>query len=282
MTKLSFSAREKYELCPYKYYLHYVMRYRSSLQSSALCFGNALDLALNSLLEGKEDYHSVFDSEWNKYDAQLDSIEFYKSDLDASLLTEEEQELDKQVQNFISLRRKGHKLLDAYKEYIFPRIKNVISVQGEVTIIGYDDNGEATQDSIYGKLDLIAMIEHEDGTVVKALLDNKTTSEPYPKNAVLTKDQLALYAAGFSDIEWFGYLTLNKKNFKTQVILDKIPEEKKEQVLEKFVSTLDKIKDNQFGKNIKSCYSFGRRCEFYTHCHKGYFSPDIYQETKER
>lgn len=281
MTRLSFSAREKYELCPYKYYLHYVMKYRSSLQSSALCFGNALDLALNSLLEGRGDYHSVFDSEWSKYQSINDNIEYYKSDLDASLLTEEEQTLPKPMQNFLSLKAKGHKLLNAYHEQIMPRIKSVISVQGEVTIVGYDDAGVATEDSIYGKLDLIAMIENDNGETVKALLDNKTTSEPYPKNAVQTKDQLALYAAGFSDIEWFGYLTLNKKNFKTQVILNKIPEEKKEQVLEKFVSTLDKINDNQFEKNIKSCYSYGRRCEFYTHCHKGYFSNDIYQETKE-
>jgi len=281
MTRLSFSAREKYELCPYKYYLHYVMRYRSSLQSSALCFGNALDIALNSLLEGSKDYHSIFDSEWSKYEGQIDSIEFYKSDLDATLLTEEEQELTTPMQNFISLKRKGHKLLDAYEHNIYPRIKNVISVQGEISITGYDDQGEATEDSIYGKLDLIAMIEHEDGTVVKALLDNKTTSEPYAKNSVQTKDQLALYAAGFSDIEWFGYLTLNKKNFKTQIILDKISEEKKESVLIKFVDTLTNISSNNFDKNTKSCYAFGRRCEFYTHCHKGFFSKDIYQDTKE-
>jgi hypothetical protein len=257
------------------------MKYRSSLQSSALCFGNALDLALNSLLEGRDDYHSVFDSEWNKYLSHVDNIEYYKSDLDASLLTEEEQTLPMPMQNFLSLKAKGHKLLDAYKERVIPRIKSVISVQGEVTIAGYDDVGAMTEDSIYGKLDLIAMIENDNGETVKALLDNKTTSEPYPKNAVQTKDQLALYAVGFSDIEWFGYLTLNKKNFKTQIILDKISEDKKQQVLEKFVNTLDKIKDNQFEKNIKSCYAFGRRCEFYTHCHRGYFSSDIYQETKE-
>ncbi len=278
MTRLSFSAREKYELCPYKYYLHYVMKYRSSLQSSALCFGNALDLALNSLLEGRDDYHSVFDSEWSKYETVIDNIEYYKSDLDVSLLTEEEQTLPNPVQNFLSLRAKGHKLLDVYKEHVMPRIKSVVSIQGEITINGYDDAGVITEDSIYGKLDLIAMIENDNGEVVKALLDNKTTSEPYPKNSVQTKDQLALYAAGFSDIEWFGYLTLNKKNFKTQIILDKIPEEKKEQVLEKFISTLDKIKDNQFDKNIKSCFSFGKKCSFYSHCHHGYFSKDIYKE----
>lgn len=282
MIRLSHSAKEKYEQCPYKYYLHYVMKYRSSLQSSALCFGNALDIALNTMLEGGENYHEVFDSEWRKYEEICDSIEYYKSDLDKSLLTESELNLPLHKQNFFSLSKKGHKLLDAYKQNVMPRIKKVISIQGEVNLSGYDEQNNPTEDSIYGKLDLIALIEDDNGEIRHALLDNKTTSEPYPKDAVKKKDQLALYAAGFTDIEWFGYLTLNKKNFKTQVILDKIDDEKKQEVLTKFVDTLHKIKDEQFEKNTKSCYAFGRRCEFWTHCHKGFFSRDIYQETKEK
>lgn len=281
MTRLSFSAREKYELCPYKYYLHYVMRYRSSLQSSALCFGNALDVALNSLLEGAEDYHYIFDSEWNKYREINDKIEYYKSDLDTTLLSEKELALPIQEQNFISLSKKGHKLLDAYRENIFSKIKKVISVQEEINIKGYDELGEETEDSIYGKLDLIAMIEDEDGIIKKALLDNKTTSEPYSKNSVQKKDQLALYASGVEDIEYFGYLTLNKKNFKTQIILDTISDNRKAEVLDKFVNTLCNINDNNFDKNIKSCYAFGRRCEFYTYCHNGFFNENIYKDVKE-
>ena len=278
MTRLSHSAREKYEQCGYKYYLHYVLRYRSSLQSSALCFGNALDLALNDMLSGSQLFHEVFDSEWSKYSTT--TIDYYKSDLDVNLLTEEEKALPLAQQNFLSLKYKGHKLLEAYCIEILPRIKKVISIQDEITIKGYDEDGVETEDSIYGKLDLIAMIERDNGEIVHALLDNKTTSEAYSKNSVQVKDQLALYSAGFSDIEWFGYLTLNKKNYKTQVILDKISEEKKSDVLSKFISTLDKIKNKIFEKNRKSCYSFGRRCEYYTHCHEGYFSPDIYEETK--
>jgi hypothetical protein len=282
MTRLSHTAREKYEQCPYKYFLHYVERYRSSIQSSALCFGNVLDLALNSMLEGRSDYHEVFNSEWSKYEEICDNIQYYKSDLDSSLLSESELQLSINRQSFISLSRKGIKLLDAYKEHIMPRIKQVISVQGEITICGYDEDGQSTEDSIYGKLDLIAMIEDDKGNVRHALLDNKTTSEAYSKDSVQKKDQLALYAAGYSDIEWFGYLTLNKKNYKTQIILDQITEEKKQEVLDKFVNTLSNIKQCKFEKNTKACYSFGRQCEFWTHCHRGYFSKDIYQETKEK
>lgn len=280
MTRLSFSAREKYQQCGYKYYLHYVMKYRSSLLSSALCFGNALDLALNDMLIGSDKFHEVFDSEWSKYKDSV--IEYYKSDLDESLLTLIEREMPLAQQQFLSMKYKGHKLLDAYLVEIFPKIKEVISIQGEVNIIGHDEDGNETEDSIYGKLDLIAMIEDTDGTIHHALLDNKTTSEPYAKNSVKTKDQLALYASGFPDIQSFGYLTLNKKNFKTQIIIDQINQERRDEVLQKFVETLDNIKDNFFDKNIKSCYAFGRRCEYYTHCHKGYFSNDIYQDTKEK
>lgn len=280
MTRLSFSAREKYQQCGYKYYLHYVMKYRSSLLSSALCFGNALDLALNDMLIGSDKFHEVFDSEWSKYKESV--IEYYKSDLDESLLTLIEREMPLAQQQFLSMKYKGHKLLDAYLVEIFPKIKEVISIQGEVNIMGYDEDGNETGDSIYGKLDLIAMIEAADGTVHHALLDNKTTSEPYAKNSVQTKDQLALYASGFPDIQSFGYLTLNKKNFKTQIIIDHINQDRRDEVLEKFIMTLDSIKDNQFDKNLKSCYAFGRRCEYYSHCHKGYFSSDIYQETKEK
>jgi hypothetical protein len=236
-------------------------------------------VALNEMLDGKDTYHDVFSSEWSKYSG-LD-IEYYASDLNDSLLSKEETVLSLPERQFLSLRYKGHLLLDAYFKEVMPRIKKVLSIQGEMNLTGYDDDGNPTEDSITGKLDLIAMIEDNDGNVVHALLDNKTTSEPYPKNSVQKKDQLALYACAYPDIKTFGYLTMNKKNFKTQVILDSISDEKKDSVLTKFVAALDNIKNKQFEKNTKACYNFGRRCEFYSHCHKGYFAKDIYQETKE-
>lgn len=279
MTRLSHSAIEKYESCGYKYYLHYILKYRSTKESSALLFGNALDEALNDMLAGKDSYHETFDSEWSK--CATKEIEYYKSDLNVDLLSEEETQLPFLEQNFLSLRYKGHILLDAYFAEVLPKIKKVISVQGMMELTGYDDSGNPTEDTITGKLDLIAMIEHPDGTVHHALLDNKTTSEPYSKNSVQKKDQLALYACAYPDIKTFGYLTLNKKNFKTQVILDSISEEKKDTVLTKFVTALENIKNGFFDKNKKSCYAFGRRCEFYSHCHQGYFAKDIYQKQPE-
>jgi hypothetical protein len=280
MTRLSHSAIEKYESCGYKYYLHYVLKYRSSKESSALLFGNALDLALNDMLEGRDCFIDTFYCEWNKC---IDKdIEYYKSDLDDSLLSEEELKLPLAMQNFLSLKVKGQILLEAYFREVMPRIKKVLDIQGEMNLTGYDEDGNPTEDSITGKLDLIAMIEDNDGNVVHALLDNKTTSQPYPKNSVQKKDQLALYACAYPDIKTFGYLTMNKKNFKTQVLLDSISEEKKESVLTKFITALENIKNNIFERNKKSCYAFGRRCEYYSHCHQGYFTKDIYQKTEEK
>jgi hypothetical protein len=255
------------------------MGYRTSIESSALVFGNAFDLALNDMLEGSKDYHATFDKAWDTY--KDTKIDYYKSDLNEALLTEEEKQLPVSQQNYISMRKKGHEMLVSYYKNILPRIKEVISVQGELNISGQDEDGNYTEDYITGKLDLIAMIEDDSGVVRQALLDNKSTSEPYPKNSVNKKDQLPLYACGYPEIDLFGYLTINKKTFKTQIILDTITEERKQEVLDKFIETLYNIKEEKFEQNSKGCYSFGKRCSFYTHCHNDYFSDDIYLKEKK-
>lgn len=273
--KVSHSAREMYETCNHKYYLHHIEGYRTSIKRSPLVFGNAFDLALNEMLLGSTSYHELFDTEWDKLSE--DHIEYYKSDLMIELLTDEELSLSENKQYFISMKRKGHLMLDAYMKHIMPRIKSVVSIQGEIELEGSSDDGQGTGDVIVGKLDLIAMIEKDDGTVVKALLDNKSTSAPYPKNSVQTKDQLPLYAVGFPDIETFGYLTINKKTFKTQVILDSITEEKKQEVLAKFTNMIHNVKEKRFDKNDKACWKFNSRCEFYELCKHGKMSKHLYK-----
>lgn len=264
MTRLSHTAKEVYELCGYKYYLHYIEGYRTTINKSPLCFGNAIDEALNTLLKGEPNYKEVFDTEWDKYkDTEID---YFKSDLDINLLTEDQRKLPEPQQYFLSLKAKGEKLLDAYHTNIYPKIKKVISIQDEIKIVGHDDEGNPTEDSITGKIDLIAMIEADDGKIYLTLADNKTTSSPYPKNAVADKNQLALYAVAKPEIEKFAYLTVNKKTFNTQILIDTIPESKQNEVLDQFVTVLDKIKNGVFDKNEKSCYAFGKRCEFYSLC----------------
>lgn len=275
MTRLSHSGKERYEQCPYKYYLHDIEKYRSTIQKSALVFGNAYDVALNELLQGSSKYHEVFDEEWTKYkDVQID---YYSSDYDESLLTDEERLFSKQEQLYLCLKKKGHLMLDAYKDEIYPKIKQVVSLQERIDLVGSCEDGEDTEDSITGIMDLVAIIEFA-GESKLAILDNKSTSQPYAKNSVLTKDQLALYAAAKPEIQHQGFLTINKKNFKTQILVDQIPDERKTEVLDKFIVVLNNIKQQMFQKNTKSCWAFGKRCEFWTHCHQGYFSEDIYKK----
>jgi hypothetical protein len=217
----------------------------------------------------------VFDEEWAKYkDVQID---YYSSDYDQSLLTDEERLFSQPQQTYLCLKKKGHLMLDAYKNEIFPKIKQVVSLQERIDLVGSCEDGQDTEDSITGIMDLVAIIE-SGGTDKLAILDNKSTSQPYPKNSVLTKDQLALYAAAKPDIEHQGFLTINKKNFKTQILVDSISEERKNEVLDKFLIVLNNIKQRMFHKNVKSCWAFGKRCEYWTHCHQGYFSEDIYKK----
>lgn len=52
--RLSHSSKATYQVCGHKYRLHYLERYRSTVLSSALVFGSAIDQALNHMLENKD------------------------------------------------------------------------------------------------------------------------------------------------------------------------------------------------------------------------------------
>ena len=54
MVKLSYTANAKYQLSPRAYYLHYLLKLREEKVGSALAFGNAMDLAINSMLKNKQ------------------------------------------------------------------------------------------------------------------------------------------------------------------------------------------------------------------------------------
>lgn len=273
------SAKDKYIQCARSYKLHYVDKLRPIRQSSALIFGGILDNALNSLLEQKvslSDTIKLFQNEWLKYE-HVDNIDYFSSDLDISLLSVSECEsLDSMPEgakkahraNWLSLNAKGIKLLTVYHEELLPKIKKVISVQKTISIKGSCEDGKETEDEIIGIIDLEAEIELPDGSVVHAILDNKSTSSPYPKNSVLTKQQTAIYTYA-TGVKHAGFLTMNKKNFKTQCIVDVVPEELQDRVVASFIETVQNIKDEKFEKNAKNkCFSFGSRCCYYDYCWK--------------
>lgn len=286
MQKLSHSARETLETCSYKYQLHYERRLRSTNTSSALLFGSAFDEALNTLLLDRdlEKAKEVFLEKWLIHEHNY-NIVYYKMDHDLSLLDSDllwdlagvpDTVKRKHYECFFTLEAKGLKMLEAYYTGILPRIKNVIAVQKEFSIVFSRPEGV-----VRGIIDLIAEIELEDGTVVEAILDNKSTSAPYPKNSYKTKEQTALYAAALPRYKYVGFLTLNKKTFDTQVIVGEVPEKLISDTLEKFQVAFVKIAARDFKKNKKGCFAFGQDCIFKSHCWGKGFSPDIYEKVDE-
>jgi hypothetical protein len=244
--RLSNSSINKFLSCPFKYKLHYLHKIRPDHKSGALLFGSALDEAMNVLLTSRDKEKAIekFESEWEygviirkkEHLPASTQIRYAKSDFDADLLSDfdletlkdksddplkhyldiqkrKEQQgyinLSKEEQQFMNfanwlvLRRKGLLMIDAYCEQILPRIKKVYKVQKQLSI----DNGGG--DTIIGYIDLVADIETDDGEIVKAVLDNKTSSRDYAWDSVRTSQQLALYSE-IEDLEYAGYLVLYK------------------------------------------------------------------------
>ncbi len=256
--KLSHSLKERFNSCSMSYKLHYIDRIRPVTLSSALVFGSALDVALNSLLIDRdlEKSKQIFLEEWAKY--KDTPISYFSSDLDIDVIEEGEHT------EYNSMKYKGLKMLEAYNTELLPEIKKVIEIQKEISLVGDSQNGK-TEDSIVGFIDLVAEIEHE-GQIVTAILDNKSTSRPYPKNCVETKEQTALYTYA-TGIEYAGFLTINKKTFKTQKIVGKVPHKLQEEVIASYLDVLDRIKTGEFEKlERKKCWFYGKKCDFYGLC----------------
>jgi hypothetical protein len=283
MQKLSHSAREMFETCGFKYELHYEKRYRSILTSSALIFGSSLDLALNELLLNRDlqKAKDIFLEDFLKHEHNF-NIVYYKSDLAISLLDSDlmwdiagipDKNKRSHYEHFFSLEAKGLKMLEAYAKDILPRIKNVIAIQKDFSIEYPEQKGV-----VRGVIDLIADIELEDGSVVSAILDNKSASAPYAKNSVKTKEQTALYHLAYPEYAHVGFLVINKKDFSTQVIVGEVPKELVESTSDKFKEAFNKIEKRKFAKNKKSCYAFGQACPFLSFCNGKGFSSDIYEK----
>lgn len=91
--KLSHSSASKFQNCPKSWQLHYQQRYRPRLQSSALCFGTALDKSFEAMVKG-EDAEDTFEKWWsfqeiNKqvtYLPDSNLLAYYESDLELFLI----------------------------------------------------------------------------------------------------------------------------------------------------------------------------------------------------
>jgi hypothetical protein len=179
----------------------------------------------------------------------------------------------KHYESFFTLEAKGLRMLEAYDNEILPRIKKVIAVQKTFELPFPEYKG-----IVRGVIDLIAEIELDTGEVVAAILDNKSTSQPYPKNSFKTKEQVALYQAALPEYSYVGYLTINKKTFATQIIVGEFDADVVCSTIQKFEKAFKKIAAKDFMKNKKGCFSFGMRCPFDSHCWGKGFDNSIYEK----
>ncbi|MFZ4411478.1 MAG: PD-(D/E)XK nuclease family protein [Bacteroidales bacterium] len=287
--RLSHSSKETFNQCGLKWKLHYINKYRSRRTSSALLFGVSCDEALNTLLltGNYAECEMVFTELWLQHQHST-LIDFYPSDTDASLLTlptimaiEAITDDSKRAHALAwnTLLVKGVTMLRAYHTDIYPRIKKVISVQEKISLVGVCENGDETTSSITGIIDAIVEMELDDGTIETVILDNKTSSVPYPKNAISTKEQTALYSIAKPEYSHVGFAILVKKQLgRTQLLIGKPPEELKQKTLDNFVQVLEDIEAGKFQQNRKSCKAYGSFCQFYSYCHGEGFSDDIYEK----
>ena len=109
------------------------------------------------------------------------------------------------VFNWFSLYRKGICMLDTVHKEILPNIEQVLGVQEYVKL----ENNEG--DSVIGYVDLICKWK---GIEKPVILDFKTSSMIYDRDAVLVSPQLTLYmhalSTKYQDTRFAGFIVLNK------------------------------------------------------------------------
>lgn len=263
--RLSHSAKETYLECGYKYYLHYLMKLRPQGEKSPLIFGDAIDHALNHILEHRDlaKAKKEFDSKWAI--AAKKDVQYSKSDVEDHLVEELEEGLNKA---WHSLQAKAYIMLEEYEVQILPRIKRVIEVQ----LNRFIDNG--TGDQLNIKTDFIC--EWEDGRII--LFDNKTSSMKYEEDSVRTSKQLSTYFEMLKDdykLDACGYIVIPKKINKKKkpkidikIIIDQIPEETIAETFTEYDKVLAGVKAAEFPKNKNACFGKFGKCVYWDYCHR--------------
>lgn len=236
--KLSHSAATRFQSCPKEYEFHYIKNLRSTLQSSALLFGSAIDKAFEALTKG-EDPYAVFDKVWafqeiNKVVEPLQECEkivYSDSEFDSDLLTNKHKEkLNEWIKvnlksninyedHYSSIKTKkkttGFRGLDSLDKRFY-NLANWCSLErkGHLMI-------EALKSKVLPKLTKIIATQKEiqlknaEGDTITGfadlvamygphendvvVFDLKTSTLNYEEDAVLTSPQLSLYVHALSE-----------------------------------------------------------------------------------
>lgn len=167
---------------------------------------------------------------------------------------------------WLSLRRKGHLMIEAYSRDIMPKIVEVRDIQKNIELPNKDG------DILTGVIDYVA--KFSDG--LWRVMDNKTSSSPYTDEMIKESQQLAIYCE-HEKLYNCGYTVLNKKlgkkdpRVKTQIVLGKIEDDDVEVLFDKIQNVLYSIKEEKFEMptDDKVCFQYGQKCPYYNYCRTG-------------
>lgn len=280
--QLSFSAAERYLTSARSYFLHYLLRLRPIENSSALFFGAAVDEALNVLLAPPLNRDPAtlvrakakFEECWRwatingeKVDlSEPGVIKFSKADVDPSFVNGYDIYLNP---GWSSLRYKGHVILEAYAEQVVPKIKEVLAVQKEINLTNQ------LGDTLTGIIDLIVV--WEDGRTL--LMDNKTSSIKYAKDAIEVSGQLSTYFEAVKDeykLDGVGYIIIPKHIRKKklplcpiEVMIGNVSEKLIVETFDKYEQVLDGVKNGRFPCEPEKCCSKPWGCAYKRYCESG-------------
>ena len=276
-------------------------------------------------------YIEYFGSDFDPYvlsDSELDSLRTFISnagyeeedpialynEISANIKAKQEiAQTDQSYYNYcswLSLKRKGHLMLEHYKEEILLQIKDVRSVQRAVEL------PNEAGDTITGYIDFEAVLEGSEDVLT---IDNKTSSSRYKVEDINDKGQLLIYDE-FTQNGKAAYIVLLKKMayhkeltcqkcgkmttrsvkkcpeggtgknrcngeldlvripyIKHQILVDSINEEKKDLHFDEICGILEGIENEEFPqiREDNNCFQWGRKCVYYDYCRSNPANPDV-------
>ncbi len=162
--------------CPYQFKLRYINHLQKQKDSARLLFGRAIhsgvEEALKRKLMGKDDATSnpvkYFWKEWRQW-KKVD-IEYAANE------------------DWKSLFRKGILLMREFKKNCLGRFRKIYEIEGEMSF------KLDTESRVYGRKDIVAEFVTDEGEVVNALIDFKTTRSRYSEEKIRFHDQLTAYS----------------------------------------------------------------------------------------
>lgn len=225
MKEVSYSSYGTYSTCPHKFKLEKIDKIMPESQPSHFVFGSALDKAANVLLIGGTKEEALKEASTELLRLFKEKIKILSKDYDDEIMTDltraallkklrkngwkgndvgqlaaslfsfievgdklsKNQEQAIKYLVYFSFLEKISLMIDAYIDYVLPRIKKVVSVQKFVK---------------RGIMDFEAEFKGIQGVVTS---DNKTSSQDYPEDAVLNSVQLAGYEGKIG-----AYIVFNK------------------------------------------------------------------------